>query len=170
MLGTPEYMSPEQMLNAAKADIRADIYSLGCTLYHMLAGKAPFGGTPGEIMMAHAQTDAVMVNLVRPHVPIELAAVIAKMMAKVAGRRYQTPAQVSTALKPFLDHPDVIAELGKESVRSSASTTEVSNLYEQDTSVEIVMPMAAAAPSIQPVSIPNQLAGLVIDPNHASPV
>ena len=102
MLGTLEYMSPEQTLNASKADIRADIYSLGCTLYHLLAGKAPFKGTPGEVMMAHAQKEPTAINLVRPEVPLELAEVVGKMMAKQADKRYQTPADVAKALAPFL--------------------------------------------------------------------
>jgi serine/threonine protein kinase len=102
MLGTPEYMSPEQTLNASKADIRADIYSLGCTLYAMLTSSPPFTGTHGEIMMAHAQREAPTVNLKRPEVPIELAAVVSKMMAKDISKRFQVPAEVAVALQPFV--------------------------------------------------------------------
>ena len=102
MLGTPEYMSPEQTLNAAKADIRADIYSLGCTLYHILSGKPPFTGTHGEILMAHAQREAPTINLKRADVSPELGAVIARMMAKEMTKRYQTPSEVSAALEKFI--------------------------------------------------------------------
>ncbi len=102
MLGTPEYMSPEQTLKASKADIRADIYSLGCTLYAMLTSSPPFMGTHGEIMMAHAQREAAMVNLKRPEVPMELASVVSKMMAKDVCKRFQVPSEVAVALQPFL--------------------------------------------------------------------
>jgi serine/threonine protein kinase len=103
MLGTPDYIAPEQTLDAQKADIRSDIYSLGCTLYHLLTGNPPFSGnTLYAVLQAHHAVEAKSVNLVRPEVPVELAAVVAKMMAKEPSRRYQTPAEVAQALKPFL--------------------------------------------------------------------
>jgi formylglycine-generating enzyme required for sulfatase activity/serine/threonine protein kinase len=103
MLGTPDYIAPEQTLDAQKADIRADIYSLGCTLYHLLTGNPPFiGNSLYEVLQAHHSTDPKPLNLVRPEVPPELAAVVAKMLAKEVDRRYQTPAEVAQALKPFL--------------------------------------------------------------------
>ena len=87
MLGTPDYIAPEQTLDAAKADIRADIYSLGCTLYFLLTGAPPFRGKSlGAVILAHQSTEAKPLNLVRPEVPEELAAVVRKMMAKVAGQ------------------------------------------------------------------------------------
>ena len=83
MLGTPDYIAPEQSLNAQKADIRADIYSLGCTLYYLLSGGPPFRRSSlYEILQAHHSVEATHLNLVRPDVPWELAAVVAKMMAK----------------------------------------------------------------------------------------
>jgi serine/threonine protein kinase len=103
MLGTPDYIAPEQTLDAQKADIRADIYSLGCTLYHLLTGKPPFqGNSLYEVLQAHHSVNAKPLNLVRPDVPVELASVVAKMMAKEPTRRYQAPAEVVQALKPFL--------------------------------------------------------------------
>ncbi len=102
MLGTPYYMAPEQIVNAQKADIRADIYSLGCTLYYLLTGNPPFDGTSlYDIFQAHMSMDALALNLVRPEVPAELAALVAKMMAKEPDRRFQTPGEVARALKPF---------------------------------------------------------------------
>ncbi len=91
LLGTPEYMSPEQSIDPARADIRADIYSLGCTLYHMLAGRPPFAGTHGSVLIQHSQNMAQPINMIRPEVPSELVAVIDKMLAKQPDKRYQTP-------------------------------------------------------------------------------
>ncbi len=103
MLGTPDYIAPEQTLDAARADIRADIYSLGCTLYYLLSGAAPFKGRSlYEVLQAHHSVEARPLNLARPEVPEELAAVVRKMMAKDPAQRYQTPAEVAQALGVFV--------------------------------------------------------------------
>jgi serine/threonine protein kinase len=103
MLGTPDYIAPEQALDAAKADIRADIYSLGCTLYYLLAGRPPFSANSlSAILLAHQMEEAKPLNIVRPEVPEELAAVVRKMMAKSPARRYQTPLEVVQALGLFV--------------------------------------------------------------------
>ena len=101
-LGTPDYMAPEQIRDAQKADIRADIYSLGCTLYYLLSGGPPFRAENlWDLYQAHHSMDAKLLNFVRPDVPGELAAVVAKMMAKEPERRFQTPSEVAQALAPF---------------------------------------------------------------------
>jgi serine/threonine protein kinase len=103
MLGTPDYIAPEQTLDAAKADIRADIYSLGCTLYYLLAGTPPFkANSQFELLRAHHQTEATRLDRLRADVPAELANVVAKMMAKDPAKRYQKPAEVAQALAPFV--------------------------------------------------------------------
>jgi len=102
MLGTPDYIAPEQSLNATRADIRADIYSLGFTLHYLLTGAPPFRGESlYEVLQAHHSMEAKPLNLLRPDVPRELAAVVAKMMAKDPDQRHQTPREVAQALKPF---------------------------------------------------------------------
>ena len=102
MLGTPDYVAPEQISDARRADIRADIYSLGCTFYCLLTGGAPFhADNLYEILQAHHSMDAMPLNLARPEVPIELAALVARMMAKEPERRFQTPKDVAQALLPF---------------------------------------------------------------------
>jgi serine/threonine protein kinase len=102
MLGTPDFIAPEQIRNARGADIRADIYSLGCTLYYLLSGGPPFHCTSlYDILQAHHSMDAKPLNLARPEVPVELAALVAKMMAKEPERRFQEPKEVAQALKPF---------------------------------------------------------------------
>jgi formylglycine-generating enzyme required for sulfatase activity/serine/threonine protein kinase len=102
MLGTPDFIAPEQIRNARDADIRADIYSLGCTLYYLLTGAPPFKGTSlYDILQAHFSANAQPLNLARPDVPVELAALVGKMMAKEPERRFQEPKQVARALAPF---------------------------------------------------------------------
>ena len=102
MLGTPDFIAPEQIRDAQSADIRADIYSLGCTLYHVLSGGPPFRGDHlWDIYQAHFSMDASPLNLVRPEVPVELAALVAKMMAKEPARRFQTPGEVAETLALF---------------------------------------------------------------------
>ncbi len=101
-LGTPDFIAPEQIVDAQSADIRADIYSLGGTLYYLLAGRPPFeAASLYDMYQAHISREADPLNLVRPEVPAELAALVAKMMAKDPARRFQTPAEVAEALRRF---------------------------------------------------------------------
>ena len=103
MLGTPDYIAPEQISDARRADIRADIYSLGCTLYYLLTGGPPFQGDEPLRHPPGAPLDggALPLNLVRPEVPVELAALVAKMMAKEPARRFQTPGRWRRRCSPF---------------------------------------------------------------------
>lgn len=104
MLGTLEYIAPEQSQNAAQVDIRADIYSLGCTLFHMLAGQAPFSGSPSTVLLAHASESPPSVVSIRPDVPLRLSDMILKLLAKNPADRLQTPLEVATALQEFTGH------------------------------------------------------------------
>ena len=102
MLGTPDYIAPEQIVDAKSADIRADIYSLGCTLHFLLTGSAPFSASSlYELLRKHKEERAPMLNRVRPDVPEELAEVVARMMAKDPKQRFQTPAEVAKAVGAF---------------------------------------------------------------------
>ncbi len=124
MLGTPDYIAPEQISDARRADIRADIYSLGCTLYYLLTGGPPFQGTSlYDILQAHHSMDAKPLNLARPEVPVELAALVAKMMAKEPERRFQTPKEVAQALTPFFKKGNV-ASTGSKPEFSQAGRPE----------------------------------------------
>ncbi len=102
VLGTPDYLAPEQAFDSRKADVRSDVYSLGCTLYYLLTGKAPFTGeTLTQVLLKHQMEEAVAVEKRRPEVPPALAAVLRKMMAKKPEERYQSAAAVAEALAPF---------------------------------------------------------------------
>jgi WD40 repeat protein len=102
VLGTVDYIAPEQADNAHQADIRSDIYSLGCTLYHLLAGQPPFPtGTAIQKVMAHVEKKPQPLIELRQDIPEELMHVIDRMMAKKPKRRYQTPIEVAIALERF---------------------------------------------------------------------
>jgi serine/threonine protein kinase len=123
MLGTPDYIAPEQIVDAQKADVRADIYSLGCTLYYLLTGGPPFRATSlYDLLQAHHSMDARLLNFVRPEVPTELAALVAKMMAKEPERRFKTPAGVSEALAPFYKKGNAALKPAKQEVSQIATT------------------------------------------------
>jgi eukaryotic-like serine/threonine-protein kinase len=99
-VGTPDFVAPEQARNPRAADIRADIYSLGCTFYFLLTGEAPFpGGTPTEKMLRHSRETVPTPK--RDDLPSELRAVLAHMTARKPDQRFQTPAEVAAALGPF---------------------------------------------------------------------
>jgi serine/threonine protein kinase len=123
-LGTPDYIAPEQILDAQSADVRADIYSLGGTLYYLLTGRPPFkANSLYDIYQAHISRDADPLNLVRPEVPAELAALVAKMMAKDPARRFQTPGEVAQALTPFFKKGSVAFKSPKAEVSQDGQTS-----------------------------------------------
>ena len=102
-LGTPAYMAPEQCRDAAIVDHRADIYSLGCTLYSLVTGKTPFDGESAvELMTQHAYEPVVPPDQVSPRVPKRLSDIILKMMEKDLDRRYQSMAEVVRVLEDWL--------------------------------------------------------------------
>jgi serine/threonine protein kinase len=101
-LGTADYVAPESAVDARRADIRADIYSLGCTLYHFLTGRVPFpGGNSFEKIAAHREQAPTALCELRPEAPEGLEAVVARLMAKAPASRPQTPAEAAAALAPF---------------------------------------------------------------------
>jgi serine/threonine-protein kinase len=95
VIGTPQYMSPEQCSQDSEIDSRSDIYSLGVILYEMLVGHVPFSGdSPTIVMMKHLQEPVPSVLEERSDVPASVARVVARAMAKVKDNRYQTVAEL----------------------------------------------------------------------------
>jgi hypothetical protein len=116
LLGTADYLAPEQWEHAHAADTRADVYSLGCTLYHLLAGRPPFSGeeyqTVLQKMRAHLETPPAPIGRLRLEVPARLAAVLDRMLAKDPAERFQSPVEVAEALQPFTSGSDLACLLG----------------------------------------------------------
>lgn len=103
VLGTADYVAPEQVANSHSVDVRADIYGMGCTLYFLLAGHPPFPtGSVSQKLLWHRTKEPTPIAQVRADTPPGLAAIIAQMMAKDPRQRYQTPAEVALALQPWI--------------------------------------------------------------------
>jgi serine/threonine protein kinase len=100
-VGTVDYVSPEQSINAA-VDARSDIYSLGATLYTLIAGRPPFQGTTLQKLAQLQTTKPATLTSLRPEVPEGLSRVVAKMMARKPSARYQSADEVVAALAPWL--------------------------------------------------------------------
>src|SRR5262249_4469779 len=104
ILSTVDYMAPEQWEDSRAVDIRADIYSLGCTLYHLLAGKPTFGSDEHSSLMqqmwAPARTSVPPLQAIRPEVPPAVVDVVESMLAKKPAERLSTAAEVAIALEP----------------------------------------------------------------------
>src|SRR5262245_1443920 len=108
VLGTADYLAPEQALNSHEVDIRADIYSLGATFYFCLTGRTPFNeGTVAQKLIWHQTRQPKSIRTFRDDVPEAVIALIDRMMAKEPGQRFQTPAAVAEALAPFT--PEVMS-------------------------------------------------------------
>jgi serine/threonine-protein kinase len=130
-LGTPYYMSPEQINSARDVDFRADIYSLGATLYHMVCGTVPYTGTTFEVMTKQVRQPLPSPKMHTPELPDALCDVLRKMMAKAPEDRYANYDQLKKDLGNLLEGKRVSAEgfsdqsmvVGQEPVGISPSQT-----------------------------------------------
>jgi serine/threonine-protein kinase len=103
VLGTPDFIAPEQAHDSHTADIRSDLYSLGCTFYYVLTGQVPFpANTPMEKLLKHHLEEPQPVESLRPEVPRGVARLVRRLMAKSPAKRPQTPAEVAEALASML--------------------------------------------------------------------
>ncbi len=106
VLGTADYLAPEQALDSHTVDGRADIYSLGATFYFMLTGQPPFtDGTIAQKLIWHQTRNPQPIREIRPEVPEGVAAIIEKMMAKEPDQRFQNPKELAEALAPWVETP-----------------------------------------------------------------
>ena len=129
VVGTPDYIAPEQVRDSHRADVRSDIYSLGCTLYFLVTGKLPFpntGGTVVQKLMQHLTEEPVPLKTVAPQIPDNFVNVVQRMMRRKPEERYQTPAEVAAALEPFrtrATNEDSIVAVPSPASLSAASTS-----------------------------------------------
>src|SRR5277367_5997090 len=132
VLGTADYLAPEQALDSHGVDIRADIYSLGATFYFCLTGQPPFNeGTVAQKLIWHQTRQPKPIRTIRPEVPEQVAVVIDRMMAKDKTKRYQTPTQVADALTPFTTRqipPPPEAEMPRLSPAAMAGMVSEANI------------------------------------------
>ncbi len=119
-LGTPAYMSPEQVSGEEAVDGRSDQYALGCVFFEMLAGHPPFsGGTAGSVMRQHLMADPVPVTQPRPSVPREVSEALRKALSKAPADRFNTTAEFGVALK------------GQDGLEPSAKMEDTANRHRQ---------------------------------------
>ena len=104
VLGTPGYMAPEQAKGGATVGPAADVYGLGALLFHLLTGRAPFvGASAAETLTQVLQQEPLSPRLLNPAVPVDLAAVCVKCLAKSPGERYGSAGELAEDLERFLD-------------------------------------------------------------------
>jgi len=134
IMGSANYMAPEQWDDPRSVDIRADIYSLGCTLYFLLTGQEVFGGeTVWAKQKAHKESPAPLLVQERPDVPAALQSVFEQMVAKNPEDRYATPSEVIEAIGPFASRQDL--DLLLPVLSSSAASPPDTSGYLQKTAV-----------------------------------
>jgi serine/threonine-protein kinase len=103
VMGTPDFIAPEQAADTTTADIRADLYSLGCTFFYLLTARLPFPkGSLVDKLKMHETRAPTRVERLNPEVPPELGTVVRKLMAKKPEQRYQTPAELAAEMEEFL--------------------------------------------------------------------
>jgi len=156
VMGTADYVAPEQVSDSHSVDARADIYSLGCTLYKLLSGQAPFTGPryrgAFDRMMGHVRDAAPSIRNSRSDLPPELVAVVERMMAKDRESRYATPLDAAAALEPLAKGADlgrlydraVAAQMPQESRQLAADGSHAG------TDSVLRSAMTGTAPSVKP--------------------
>jgi serine/threonine protein kinase len=148
VLGTADYLAPEQAIDSHVVDIRADIYSLGATFYFALAGRPPFPeGTVAQKLIWHQTKMPEPISQLRPDVPREVAELLQRMLAKKPQDRPQTPEEVAQALQHLVDLTRLIPPPGAvplpANVSSAASTDHLLVTVSSSTS------MSGSHPSLQ---------------------
>ena len=158
-VGTFDYVSPEQARHSRDVDTRSDIYSLGCSIYHMITGKVPYPcASLPEKLLGHQASEVEPIGSIVPNVPLGLIVVIERMMKKSRDDRYSTPFEVAQALGPFADDS---TELAEETIILGGA---VSNQGARSTEKTVTNFPVQALPPV-PAEIPKTIA----NPEESSP-
>ena len=132
VLGTVDYISPEQCENSREADIRSDLYSLGCTFYFLLTGKPVYSGSRYDSMrkklMAHIVGELPSLRSVFPEIPKGIETILQKAVAKDPAERFQTPLEFAEALAPYAS-PDELWTLLQEVIPADVSSPRTDSWY-----------------------------------------
>jgi WD40 repeat protein/tRNA A-37 threonylcarbamoyl transferase component Bud32 len=153
MMGTPDYMAPEQALDMHQADIRSDIYSLGCTLYYLLTAQPPFpGGTLAQKLLWHQQVKPPPVTSLRPEMPAGVQTVLERMLAKSPAERHLTPIAVVHDLEAAVNGRGLplaasASPGADEAAPAALPVSEADALAELDDIPAAIEPTAPALPS-----------------------
>ncbi|MGA2062793.1 MAG: protein kinase, partial [Thermoguttaceae bacterium] len=150
-MGTADYMAPEQASDSRTVDIRADIYSLGCTLYKLLSGQPPFGspeyrGTLDKLN-AHVHQPVPPIRQLIPDVPAELSSILNRLLAKDPADRFPTPAEVAKILEPFCTGANLVDLITRALSASPLSLRERAR-------VRADQPIATIQTATQPAPLP----------------
>jgi serine/threonine protein kinase len=153
-VGTFDYVAPEQARHSHSADIRSDIYSLGCTIYHMCAGQVPFPGPSlPEKLFAHQALEPTPLDQLVPGLPDGLGEVVNRMMRKSPDERFATPMQVIQALDRYLDDSSITKNREVPTVPGQESAAEPlgspQSAYGEVLSVKSQQRGGAAAPALR---------------------
>jgi serine/threonine protein kinase len=160
VVGTADYLPPEQAISSHTVDIRADIYSLGATLYYLLVGKVPFpGGTLTEKLIKCQMEEPIPIEQLKPNLPPYISIIVRRMMAKKAKDRYQTPAEVVAALDTSVT--EVIKVVPKSNITKKVviaiSAVSVLMLVSCGLLFVFIPKKQVSAPVAQPVIVNRQI-------------
>ena len=167
-VGTFDYVSPEQARHSHSVDTRSDVYSLGCSLYHMLTAQVPFpSASLPEKLFGHQASEPSPVRSLAPRVPEGLAAVVVRAMRKSPDDRFASPLEMAAALEPFADGitvtsddtPDLEAEVGPSKPRPPRTEADAEAVAAADPGPGVPAAVDAPLPASPPGSWPKEAAG-----------
>ena len=165
ILGTADYLSPEQAVDSHTVDIRTDLYSLGATFYYLLTGQPPFPeGTVTQKLIWHQTRDPKPISAYRSDVPPEILSIIDKMMKKKPEDRYQTSAELMQALSPWVTVPipppseeelPALSRAAGGGSRPSVSAGPITPITSSPTSAAKDSSSVSTLPSLGPTGVPH---------------